>query len=258
MHNHIQNLTFYFFLGHLVNVNKSQVNIDDELFEYIKEKDSDTKGFFNLSIQLTEAELTDIAPKVGLNSKSIQNDAPNFMICNPVSIRPSQFPMNETNVDETSTKNDDGDERKESLKEFQLDVSVNSNQMTEKQEEMAEDVIVVEDTEDLSAVHWKSMSTANQTRRDTMHSPLKNRFATNPKLNETISAVKEIDPFDIHLQNALLDDIDFIEYIKTDLDYVNITTRVRAIELNSDLDVGGETYTILAKIGQGSFGFVYR
>lgn len=200
-----------------------------------------------------------ILPKQDFNLKSIQNEGGNFMICNPVSIRPSQFPMNQTNFNDTTHTNTkmidyEVEQVEESLKEFQLNISRNSDQMSAKQEDAS--LIVVEDTDDLSNV-YKSMSVANPTRRETVNSPFKNRYATNPKLNETISSVKEIDPFDIHLQNALLDDIDFIEYIKS-LEYVNITTRVRPIEQNTDLEIGDETFTMLKQIGQGSFGFVYR
>lgn len=240
------------------NPKKSPINIDDELYQCIKEKDSDINGFLNLSIQLTDMEMArSILPKPDIISKPIQNDGPNFMICNPVSIRPSQFPMNQTTFNDTTHTNTkmvehDVEQVGESLKEFQLNISKSSDQMSAKQDDIS--LIVVEDTDDLSNV---SMSVTNQTRRETMHSPFKNRYATNPKLNETISAVKEIDPFDIHLQNALLDDIDFIEYIKS-LDYVNITTRVRPIEQNTDLEIGDETFTMLKQIGQGSFGFVYR
>lgn len=173
----------------------------------------------------------------------------NFVISNPVSIRPSQFPMNETKINETVSK-DDFQQIEQSFKAIQLNPP--QNEAGAKLEDAS--LIVVEDTEDLSAV---CKLTANVTRRDTLHSPFKNHYATNPRLNETISAVKEIDPFDIHLQNALLDDIDFIEYIRS-LKYVDITTRVRMIELNGSLEICDETLNIEAQIGQGSFGFVYR
>lgn len=211
-------------------------------------KDNVTYGFLNLSVRLTEAEMT----------KQIENEpqpiaSPEFMICNPVSIRPSQFPMNVT-VSNDTTIAKDVEAATDSLKEFQLEIPKQSNKVDVKQEDAS--LIVVEDTDDLSNV-CRSMTAVNQTRRETVHSPFKNRFATNPKLNETISSVKEIDPFNIQLQNALLDDIDFIEYIKS-LDYVHITTRVRAIELDTDLQILDETYKMTKQIGQGSFGFVYR
>lgn len=222
------------------------------MYECIKGKDSGATGFLNLSIQLTEAEMTrDVGINLANAPKQMQIASPDFMICNPVSIRPSQFPMNQTNANETIAKDVESDD---SLKEFELDISKHSDKVVVKQEEAS--FIVVEDTDDLSSV-CKSMTATNRTRRETVHSPLKNRFALNPKLNETISSVKEIDPFDIHLQNALLDDIDFIEYIKS-LEYVHITTRVRAIELDSELEISDETYKMIKQIGQGSFGFVYR
>lgn len=245
---------FKFSLLHLVGASKPQTNIDDELYECIKVKDSDTNGFLNLSIQLTEAEMAETRMDTGPNTENAPNNVPAFLICNPVSIRPSQFPMNETNFNDTTAKDIGVEQAKDSLEVFQLDISKHSDKEVAKPEEAS--LIVVDDTGDLSSV-CKSMSAVNRTRRETVHSPFKNRFATNPKLNETISAVKEIDPFDIHLQNALLDDIDFIEYIKS-LEYVNIMTRVRAIELATDLEIGDETFTMIELIGKGSFGFVYR
>lgn len=138
------------------------------------------------------------------------------------------------------------------MTEHELDI-LKSDQITDKQAEAS--LIVVEDADDYSAVC--SATTVNKSRRETVHSPFKNRYAANLKLNETISAVKEIDPFDIHLQNVLLDDIDFIEYIKS-LEYVHMMTRVRLIELKTVLEIGSETFDILEQIGRGSFGFVYR
>lgn len=213
------------------------------MYECIKDKDTEVNGFLDLSIQLTESELaiTDIAHK--------QTDGPNFMICNPVSIRPSQLPMNVTNIDDTTT-NDNVEQVEDSLKEFKLDISKSEPDVKQ------EDIIIVEDTEDFSKV-CNTVPAANPTRKETERTSFKNRYATNPKLNETISAVKEIDPFDNHLQNALLDDIDFIDYVKS-LEYVQMVTRVRPIELNTDIEIGNEQFNISTQIGQGSFGFVYR
>lgn len=181
----------------------------------------------------------------------IKNPVSNFVICNPVSIRPSQFPMNDTKTNDTTTK-DDFQQVEQSFKAIQLNSTQTNSDVAVRQEDAS--LIVVEDTEDLAVACRMSI---NKMRRDTLHSPFKNRYATNPKLNETISAVKEIDPFDIHLQNAFLDDIDFIEYIKG-LNYVHITTRVRPIELNGSLEMGDDTFNVEAQIGQGSFGAVYR
>lgn len=228
-------------------------SIDDELYACIQETDTNADGYFDLSIELTSAEkIEDIVPNIIVSQPK---EAQNFMICNPVSIRPSQFPMNETRITDTTTKNDI-QQMEKSLKEVHL----NASQQAEKVDVVTkpEDIslIVVEDTDDLSST-YKSLSAMNKARRDTIHSPFKNRYATNPRLNETINAVKEIDPFDMHLQNAFLDDIDFIEYIRS-LENVNIVTRVRPIELNTALEMGTEIFSDLKQIGQGSFGFVYR
>lgn len=232
----------FFLVSHyfsLVVSEKPRTNIDDEIYDCIKEKDSVANGFLDLSIELTEAEMAE------LKTESMPKPM-NFLISNPVSIRPSQFPMNDT-----IAKNESRSVEK-SLKELHQSSSKMESVATVKPEDTS--LIVVEDTEDLSAV---CKSAANKSRRETVHSPFKNRYALNPKLNETISAVKDIDPFDIHLQNAFLDDIDFIEYIRS-LEYVNITTRVGAIELNTQLEMGSETFDIVKQIGKGSFGFVYR
>lgn len=233
---------------------KSRNSIDDELYACIQETDTNADGYLDLSIELTSAEkIEDIVPNM-IVSQSIVKEAPNFMICNPVSIRPSQFPMNETRITDTTTKND-VEQMEKSLKEVHLNASQQAEKVNvvTKPEDMS--LIVVDDTDDLSST-YKTLSAMNKTRRDTIHSPFKNRYATNPRLNETINAVKEIDPFDMHLQNAFLDDIDFIEYIRS-LENVNIVTRVRPIELNTELEMGNEIFSELKQIGQGSFGFVY-
>ncbi|XP_031628925.1 uncharacterized protein LOC116344486 [Contarinia nasturtii] len=229
-------------LNKIADADKSRGNIDDEFYNCIKDNDNDINTYLDLSIQLTEDEMADI----GTKTEAVE--APKFLICNPVSIRPSQFPMNETKANDTTISKDDIHSVQQSFKEILVTPSKSS---TIKQDNCS--LIVVEDTEDLSDI---CKSFAKETRRETIHSPFKNRFATNPKLNETISAVKEIDPFDMHLQNAFLDDIDFIEYIKG-LDYVEITTRVRAIELNAVLEMGNNTFDIDKQIGHGSFGYVY-
>lgn len=200
---------------------------------------------------MTEEEMRDLGTKSEYTAAPVSKPASNFVICNPTSIRPSQFPISSASFDDTIEK-DDISAVEKSLKEFQLNLSKTERSAAVKPNEAS--LIVVEDTEDLSAV---SRSIANRTRRETVHSPFKNRYATNPKLNETISAVKDIDPFDIHLQNAFLDDIDFIEYIRS-LEYVHITTRVGAIELNQQLAMGNEMFDVVKQIGKGSFGFVYR
>lgn len=212
------------------------------MYECIKDKDTEVNGFLDLSIELTEAE-------IAMTSETTRKDIPasNFLLSNPVSIRPSQFPLNETKVNSTASKAE-FQQIEQSFKAIQLSPTKDDDDVIIKEEEVS--LIVVEDTDDLTGV---CKLAANRT----MHSPFKNRYATNPKLNETISAVKEIDPFDMHLQNAFLDDIDFIEYIRS-LENVIITTRVRPIELNADLEMCDDTFNITKQIGHGSFGFVYR
>lgn len=241
----------------LVGANKLHTSIDDEMYECIQEKvQTDTNlPVFNISIQLTEAELACTGtPSMEIVQRQTQNNAPDFMICNPVSIRPSQFPMNATNMNET-TAHGATNIMHESWQDFQLNITkLNPNNGGQVDESI---IIIEEDTDEMSAA-CKSLSAANRSRRETMaHSPYKNHFATNPKLNETIKAVKEIDPFDMHIQNAFLDDIDFVDYIKS-LENVHMTTRVRPIEVNTDVQIGNETFHIVKQIGQGSFGFVFR
>lgn len=184
----------------------------------------------------------------GTRSVCVARPEPNFMISNPVSIRPSQFPMNITKFDDTIAK-DDVQSVERSFKEIQLSPS-----KTEVVKVEDDSLIIVEDTEDLSVV---CKSGAGKIRQETLQNSFNNRFATNPKLNDTVSAVKDNGPFDIHVQMAFLDEIDFLEYIKG-LDYVNIVERVGAIELNTQLKMGNETFDIVEQIGKGSFGFVYR
>lgn len=229
----------------LAAASKPVSNIDDEMYEMIKEKDTPICNFLDLSIEFTEVEMAMYAKQ----SAPVKDPIPNIVISNPVSIRPSQFPMNESKMDKTVAK-DEVTDVEQSFKECRLSSLKGDRQTMLKPAD--ESVIVVEPTEDLSNV----CRALDRTRRETVHSPFKNRYAANPRLNETISAVKEIDPFDIHLQNAFLDDIDFIEYIKN-LENVHITTRVKAIEVNTKLDMGNEQFHIMKQIGKGSFGFVY-
>lgn len=237
----------------LVGASKLQTTIDNEMYECIKEKDTDTKQCFNMSIQLIEAESATVVPSLENNPAQTQNHAPEFMICNPVSIRPSQFPMNATNIDETIGQYEPTFMH-EPLKDAQMDLT--KSQQHDVRQADGSIIVIEEDTEEMSAA-CKSLSTANRTQRETMNSPFKNHFSTNPKLNETINAVKEIDPFDMHLQNAFLDDIDFVDYIKS-LENVHMTTRVRPIEVGTDVTTGNEIFHIVKQIGQGSFGFVFR
>lgn len=228
------------------------------MYECIQEKDAvEANPYFNLSVELTEAEMGTTVPSMQEVSKqTTQNQhAPelNLMICNPVSIRPSQFPMHATTIINETTTQNETNAMHESLKEFQMDVTKVNPDAGQADGSV---IVIEEDTDEMSAA-CKSLSAINRSRRETVNSPYKNHFSTNPKLNETLNAAKDIDPFDMHLQNAFLDDIDFVEYIKS-LENVHMTTRVRPIEVNTDVEIGNETFHIVKQIGQGSFGFVFR
>lgn len=230
---------FFFNLIASAAAEKRRTGIDNEMYECIKENDVDINGYLNLRIQLTEEEeMGDVGSRTDTFNKPLPNPASNFVISNPVSIRPSQFPMNETKINETVTK-DDVQLVEQSLKEIQLDASKTENVAAGKPEDGS--LIIFEDTEDLSAV---CKSSATKTHREMLHSSFRNR------------AVKEIDPFDIHLQNAFLGEIDFIEYIRS-LENVVIITRTQSIELKCDLEIGDETFNIVKRIGQGNYVFVY-
>lgn len=242
------------FLNSLVGATKLHTSIDDEIYECIQEKETDTNPCFNISIQLTEAESVATEPVVEEIPAQTQNAAPEFIICNPVSIRPSQFPMNATNINETTVQGQ-CTTMLESLKDSDLGVTRSEPDTVAGQADTSV-IVIDEDTEEM-ATACKSLSTVDRSRRETMHSPYKNHFSTNRKLNETINAVKDIDPFDMQLQNVFLDDIDFVEYIKS-LENVHMTGRIRPIEVNADVQIGNETFEIVKQIGQGSFGFVFR
>lgn len=240
----------------LVGATKPHTSIDDEIYELIQEKEqSQPNQCFNISIDMTEAESLTVEHPIEKLPIQIQNAAPEFMICNPVSIRPSQFPMNATNFNET-TMHGQTDSMHESLKNSPLDES-KSNPDAAAVGQVDTSVIVIDEDTDEIPVACKSLSIVNRSRRETTTTPYKNNFADNPKLNDTINAVKDIDPFDMHLQNVFLDDIDFVEYIKS-LENVHITTRLPPIEVNTDVRIGDESFQIIKQIGQGSFGFVYR
>lgn len=193
-----------------------------------------TKSFsinnaLDLSIEMDSEELALFAAPITSHISKTQNPpAPAFQISAPMSIRASQFPMNETKPNETN---------------FTQDMSAQSIGPKKsrpscaylKSEKKESSIMIIDDSFDSS-----------NSSRVPMTSPFKYNSRT-----------KEIDPFDIHVQNALLDDIHFIDYI-TQLDNVLVTTRIRAIEPDSDLVLDKGTIQIDQKIGQGSFGFVYR
>lgn len=229
-------------------------------------------GSFNLSgIELTEAEKSALYGKnksksdTNPTSNSLSNVTkpasiaevdepaskafPQFMISAPVSIRPSQFQMNATTLTETFDQT-----------EMQQNQMSNASKMPRpslfnkrpRESRYDASIVIVEDADELPAQN--QMRGRNSSRKESML----NHFETNPKLNETLGALKhEIDPFDSHLQNAFLDDIDFHEYI-SNMNNVLITTRVKAIEVDTLLVFQDKTFNILNQIGKGSFGFVYR
>lgn len=165
--------------------------------------------------------------------------------------------MNATNTINETAAHDETNANQimhESLKDFQMNVTKSDPDA----KQMDGSIIIIEEDTDEMSTACKSLSAINRSRRETVNSPYKNHFSTNPKLNETINAAKDqFDPFDMHLQNAFLDDIDFVEYIKS-LENVHMTTRVRPIEVNTEVEIGNETFHIVKQIGQGSFGFVFR
>lgn len=111
-----------------MSAEKSRTNIDDEIYNCIKENDKDINSCFDISIQLNEDELEDVA-------KPMQVEPPKFLISNPVSMRPSQFPMNETKTnDMTITKNDVMHTVQQSFREIQLSSSKLSNDVAKKDE----------------------------------------------------------------------------------------------------------------------------
>lgn len=246
----------------LVGATKLQTSIDDEMYDCIQENDeTETNQCFDISIQLTDAEMAYRAPlSVDVAPSQTKTNAPELklLIGNPVSIRPSHFPMNVTvfNCNETTAQDETNTDQMmhESVKDVQLNITKTSSDAGQGDGSI---ILIEEDTEEMSAAYKQSLSAINRSRRETINSPYKNHFSTNPKLNETLNAAKYVDPFDMHLQNAFLDDIDFVEYIKS-LENVHMTTRVRPIEVNTDVQIGNETFHIVKQIGQGSFGFVFR
>lgn len=185
---------------------------------------------------------------------AVQNSFPKFQISAPVSIRPSQFMANETKTETSMAQSET--ESMQITKFNSSKIPRPSCVYTKSHENTENSVFVIEDTVNQSTSS-KTINTLNNTRKEFATSPFKNHYGTNTRLNETLNAQKDIDPFNNQLQNAFLDDIDFIEYIKP-LENVFIETRLRPIEAGSDLILDNKTFQIERKIGQGSFGFVYR
>lgn len=194
--------------------------------------------------QTTSASSSNVVPEPS-------NTFPQFVLSAPISIRPSQFQPNDTKL--TESFNQTASQTHVNTSKLSRPSLFNKNH---RESRFDGSVLVVEDTEDLShQIHIRG----NSSRKDSMmNSPYKNHYEANPRLNETIGLLKDqIDPFDIHLQNAFLDDIDFHEYIQN-LDHVLMTARLGAIESDTDLVFHDKTFHIGKQVGKGSFGFVYR
>lgn len=170
---------------------------------------------------------------------------PTFQISAPMSIRPSQFNMNETKPNETTDIHELSAQSTAGGPAAAAAAAAASQPVRSsrpscayiKTEKKDASILIIDD----------SMNSSSGTvSREKMTSPFKFHSRT-----------KDIDPFDVHVQNALLDDIHFIDYINQ-LDNVFVTTRIRPLEQNSDLILDTTTIEITKQIGHGSFGFVYR
>lgn len=194
--------------------------------------------------QTLSASTTNVVPEA-------TNAFPQFLLSAPVSIRPSQFQPNDTKLTESFNQTASRTHGKAS--KLSRPSLFNKNRRVSR---FDESVVIVEDTEDISG---QIQNKGHVSRKDSMmNSPFKNHYEANPRLNETLGLLKEqIDPFDIHLQNAFLDDIDFHEYIGA-LEFVIITARIGALEIETDLVFQDKSFQILKHVGKGSFGFVYR
>lgn len=194
--------------------------------------------------QTTSASSSNIIPEA-------TNTFPQFLLSAPVSIRPSQFQPNDTKL--TESFNQTTSRTHVNVSKLSRPSIFNKNH---RESRFDASVLIVEDTDDISV---QINNKGNGSKKDSMmNSPFKNHYETNPRLNETVGLLKEqIDPFDSHLQNAFLDDIDFHEYIQN-LDHVLITARLGAIESDTDIVFQDKSFHILKQVGKGSFGFVYR
>lgn len=194
---------------------------------------------------ITSASSSNVVPEAS-------NTCPQFVLSAPVSIRPSQFQPNDTKL--TESFNQTASQTHVNASKLSRSSLFNKNR---RESRFDTSVFIVEDTEDLSVqIHNKG----NGSRKHSiMNSPFKNHYEANPRLNGTLSSLKEqIDPFDNHLKNAFLDDIDFHDYISKNLQNVLITARLGAIEPDTDLVFEDKSFHILKQVGKGSFGFVYR
>lgn len=179
----------------------------------------------DLSIEMGSEELALLSGAASI-PKTENFLQPTFQISAPVSIRPSQFNMNETKLNQMS---DGGELRTNNTTKRQSTRPSCAYIKSEKDES----IMIIDDTINHSSSVTKSPGV------------------------KSYSLAKDINPFDIHVQNALLDDIHFIDYINQ-LDNVFVATRIRPIEVDSDLILDNKTIQIYNQIGQGSFGFVYR
>lgn len=195
--------------------------------------------------QTTSALSSNVVPEA-------TNAFPQFVLSAPISIRPSQFQPNDTKL--TESFDETASRTHVNAAKLSRPSLFNKNR---RESRFDGSVLIVEDTENLSVQIYNNRG--NDSRKNSMiSSPFKKHYESNPRLNETLSLLKEqINPFDIHIQNAFLDDIDFHEYIQN-LDHVLITARLGAIESDTELVFQDKSFNILEQVGKGSFGFVYR
>lgn len=166
-----------------------------------------------------------------------------IMLGEPRTIRPSQFPASDPNGTLQTSKF--GNSISHQLKINDIDQSV----------------VVIEDTEDISNVSKGARSLNNENNhtnvREYIKSPFKNHFNNSEPSEAGSSDPAELNPFDPQLQNALLEDLDFNDYI-SDLNYVTFTDKVRVLQAGSELEIQENRFKISKLIGKGTFGYVYR
>lgn len=66
----------------------------------------------------------------------------------------------------------------------------------------------------------------------------------------------EVDPFDPKLQEAFLEQLDFMSYIE-ELSTCSLVNKVQPLSKSMTLDIHGTKFTVQKKIGEGTFGTVY-
>lgn len=139
------------------------------------------------------------------------------------------------------------------------------------------DVVVIEDTDDISAL-LKSAKPENSiyiNRSECRYTPVplseweadpngdaENKYDFNLERTQVSGfnvqeANMNLNPFDTDLQNNLLTEIQFVDYISK-LDNCTMVYRVQPIYSNEPYAIGEKEFDIQKMIGRGSFAFVYR